>query len=92
MGSIESPIAWSPWERFVWWWGCYSSRMGSIGFVQWCGQRWCGVSRGHLYLPIFGYGKLALRCAACQHETPGWQWRVKHQSNVLRFGARGFDR
>jgi hypothetical protein len=47
----------------------------------------CGV-RGHDTLLHFGDERISLRCASCDHETPGWELNEAPPTITVRGDAR----
>ena len=61
-------------------------------FLETVGELYCGL-RGHNMLMQFARDRVFLRCAACGHESPGWELteerpRVSFQGDRRRFVLR----
>jgi hypothetical protein len=41
-------------------------------FARWCQSRWCVMNGGHFKVLHTEPDRLALRCVACGHTSPGW--------------------
>jgi hypothetical protein len=55
--------------------------------IHWMRQAWCGL-HGHDTLLHFEHERMALRCASCGHETPGWELNEVPPTVTVRGDAR----
>ena len=57
------------------------------GLFSWIRQAYCGL-RGHDEMLQFGRERIALKCASCGHESPGWELNDAHPSITARVEGR----
>lgn len=50
------------------------------GMMSWLSSAWCVINGGHFKVLHTEPDKLALRCVACGHMSPGWEVGSRHLS------------